>query len=76
MKKNEIMPLPATCIDLAMIIVIEGSQIEKDKQPRISLRGRIVKSVSTNSCIKQKQAHRLRKVTSGHQRGKVQGGMS
>jgi len=39
MKKNEIMPLPATCIDLAMIIVIEGSQIEKEKQPRISLRG-------------------------------------
>ena len=30
-KEREIMPLPATCIDLAMIIVIAGSQIEKDK---------------------------------------------
>ena len=30
-KRNEIMPLPATSIDLAMIILIEGSQIEKDR---------------------------------------------
>ena len=65
------MPLPATCIDLAMIILIEGSQIEEDRQPRISLRGRIEKSVSINSSTKQKQTHRLRKVTSDHQREKV-----
>lgn len=28
-KEHEIMPLPATCIDLAIIIIIAGSQIER-----------------------------------------------
>ena len=36
-KKNEIMPSAATWMDLAVIILSEGSQTEKDKYRRISL---------------------------------------
>ena len=35
-KKNEIMPLAATCIDLEIIIQTEVSQKEKDKYNMIS----------------------------------------
>jgi len=35
--KNEIMPSAATCMDLEMIILSEGSQTEKDKYCMISL---------------------------------------
>ena len=44
---------------------------EEEKKPRASLMGQIEKSVKMNSSIKQKQTHRLRKETSGHQRFKV-----
>ena len=36
-KKNEIMPLAATCMDLEIIILSEVSQTEKDKYHMISL---------------------------------------
>ena len=36
-KKDEIMPFAATCIDLEIIILSEESQTEKDKYHRISL---------------------------------------
>ena len=36
-KKNEIMPFAATCMDLDIIIVSEVSQMEKDKYHVISL---------------------------------------
>ena len=36
-KKNEIMPLAATWMDLEIIILSEMSQKEKDKYPMISL---------------------------------------
>ena len=48
-KHNELMALSATSMDPEMIILSEGSQIEKDKEPRISLMGRIEKSVQMNS---------------------------
>ena len=49
-KHNElIMPLSTTSMDLEMIILREGCQIEKDKEPRIPLMGRIEKSVQMNS---------------------------
>ena len=39
-KHNElIMPLSTTSMDLEMIILSEECQIEKDKEPRISLMG-------------------------------------
>ena len=48
-KHNElIMPL-STSMDLEMIILSEGCHIEKDKEPRIPLMGRIEKSVQMNS---------------------------
>ena len=36
-KKNEVMPSAATCKDLEVIILSEGSQTEKDKYGMISL---------------------------------------
>ena len=36
-KKNEIMPFAATWMDLEVIILSEGSQIEKDKYHMLSL---------------------------------------
>ena len=42
-KKNEIMPFPATWMDLEIIILSEVSQKEKDKYHMISLICRILK---------------------------------
>ena len=36
-KKNEIMPFAATCVDLEIIILSKVSQTEKDKYHTISL---------------------------------------
>ena len=41
MKKNGIMPLAATWMDLEIIILSEGSQTEKDKYHMISFIGGI-----------------------------------
>ena len=40
-RKNEIMPIAATWIDLQIVILSEGSQKEKDKYPMISSIGEI-----------------------------------
>ena len=49
-KKNEIMPLAATWMDLEMIILSEVSQTEKDKYHMISLLCGILKT-DTNELI-------------------------
>ena len=48
-KHNELMPLSTTSMDPEMIILSEGSQIEKDTEPWMSLMSRIEKSVQMNS---------------------------
>ena len=70
MKKNEILPFAATWMDLEIIILSEVSQAEKDKYYMISLICGIQKIIQINLFTKQKQTHRLRKRTSGYQRGK------
>ena len=71
-KKNEIMPFAATCMDLEIIILSEVSQKEKDKYHMISLTCGILKN-DTNELI-YKTNSRLtdienRKQTYGYQRG-------
>ena len=49
-KRNEIMPLAATWMDLEIIILSEASQTEEDKYPVISLKCGILKK-GTNELI-------------------------
>ena len=55
-KKNEIMPSAATCIDLEMIRLSEGSQTEKDKYCMISLMWNL--KYDTNKLISKMDSHR------------------
>ena len=66
-KKNEIMPLAATWMDLEMIILSEVNQKEKDKYHMISLIYGIENMTQMNLSTKQKQTHRLREQTCGCQ---------
>ena len=54
-KKNEIMPSAATCIDLEMIRLSEGSQTEKDKYCMISLMWNL--KYDTNKLISKMDSH-------------------
>ena len=69
-KKNEIMPFVATCIDLEIIILSEVSQTQKDKYHMIS-HVESKKMTQMNLFTKQTQTHRLQKQIYGYQRGKV-----
>ena len=70
-KKNEIMPLAATRMDLEIITLSEVSHRDKDKYHMISLIcGILKKKIQMNLFTKQKQTHRHRKQTQGYQRGK------
>ena len=63
-RKNELMPLAATSIDLESIILSEVSQTEKDKYHMISLIcGIFKKMIQMNFLTKQRQPHRHRKQT-------------
>ena len=55
-KKNEIMPLAATWMDLKSVILSEVSQTEKDKYYMISLTRGTLKMIQTNLYTKQKQS--------------------
>ena len=61
-------------MDLEVIIVYEVSLTEKDKYHLISLICGIFKQIQLNLFTKQKQTHRHRKQTYGHQRGKGEKG--
>ena len=68
-KKNEIMPLAATWMDLT-IILSEVSQTDKDKYDVVYIWN--LKN-STNELTKQKQTHRHRKQTYSYQKGRGEG---
>ena len=63
-KKNEIMPLTVTWMDLKIIILSEVSQTEKDKNHMILLMWEIEKEkvIQMNLFTTQKQIHRLREL--------------
>ena len=73
-KKNEIMPLTATWMDLEIVILSEvrERQISYD----ITYMQNLKKMIQMNLFTKQKQTHRLRKQTYGYQRGKIGGGIN
>ena len=70
-KKNEILPLAATQIDL----LSEVNQAEKDKYYMISLTSGILKKKIQMNLF-TKQTHRHRKQIYGYQRGKGRGGIN
>ena len=70
-KKNKIMPLAATWMDLEIVILSEVSQTEKDKYHMILLIVESKKGVQMNLPTKQKQSYRCRKQTYGYQRVRV-----
>ena len=57
------MPIPATWVDLGIIILSEGSQTEIDKMAMVSLMPATSKSTYMHSFAKQKQNHRHKKRT-------------
>ena len=54
--KNEIMPFAATWMDPEIVILSEGSQIEKDRYHMISLIYRIFKNEQINLYTKQRDS--------------------
>ena len=54
-KKNEIVPLAATRMDLEIIILSKVSQTEKDKYLMISLIGRILKEMIQMNLFTKKE---------------------
>ena len=70
-KKNKIMPFAVTWMDLEIIILSEGSQIERQILYDITYMRNLKKMmIQMNLFTKQKQTHRHRKQTYGHQRGR------
>ena len=59
-KKNEIMPLAATWMDLEIIILSEGSQTNTNNMISL-ICGFLKKIVQRNLFTKQQESHRLRK---------------
>ena len=74
-KKNEIMPFAATWVDLEIIILSEVNQTEQQKY-NITYIWNLKKWIHVNLFTKQKLTYRLRKQTSGYQKGKVGGGIN
>ena len=73
-KRNKIMSLAGTWMDLEIIILHEVRQKKKDKYHMISLIFGIQKKViQMNLFEKQKETHRNRKQSYGNQRGKAVG---
>ena len=70
-KKNEIMPLVATWMDLEIIILSEVSQTEKDKYHDIAYMWNLKKKIQMNLFTKQKETHRHGKQTYGYQSRKA-----
>lgn len=57
------MPIPATWVDLDIIILSEGSQTKNDKMAMVSLSPATSESIHMHSFAKQKQNHRHKKQT-------------
>ena len=74
-KRNKIMSLAATWMDLEIIILNEVRQKKKDKYHMISLIFGIQKKkvIQVNLFEKQKETHRHRKQSYGNQSGKAVG---
>ena len=70
---NEILPFAATWMDLEGIMLSEISQMEKDKYCMNHLYVKSKKYNKWTNITKQKQTHRYREQTSGHQWGGGQG---
>ena len=68
-KKNEIMPLTATQMDLEMIMLSKVSQKEIHRHHTISLTCEISNRSQINISTNQKQTHRHRQQTAGSQGG-------
>ena len=68
-KKNEIMPLTATQMDLEMIMLSKVSQKEIHRHHTISLTCEISNRTQMNISTNQKQTHRHRQQTAGSQGG-------
>ena len=76
-KKNKIMPFAVTWMDLEIIILSEGSQIERQILYDITYMRNLKKMmIQMNLFTKQKQTHRHRKQIYGYQSGKGAGGIN
>ena len=67
------MPIPATWVDLDIIILSEGSQTRNDKMAMVSLPPATSESIHMHSFAKQKQNHRHKKQTAAKGQGGVAG---
>ena len=72
-KRNEIMPFAATWMDLEIFIL---SEVRQRKTNIYHLYVESKEMIHMNLFTKQKQTHRHRRQTYGHQRGKVWGGIN